>query len=148
MSDRNLAGRIALVTGASRGIGRGIAIGLAEAGADVAVNYTRDEAAAAETVAAIQALGRKAKAYRASVTDEAGCAAMVAAVAADFGAMSILVNNAPAAGCRSPTPAPKRSTSSSPSTPPVRTASAASRCHNCGAMRAATSSSSPASPPM
>ncbi|ABF53567.1 SDR family NAD(P)-dependent oxidoreductase [Sphingopyxis alaskensis] len=94
MSDRNLAGRIALVTGASRGIGRGIAIGLAEAGADVAVNYTRDEAAAAETVAAIQALGRKAKAYRASVTDEAGCAAMVAAVAADFGAMSILVNNA------------------------------------------------------
>ena len=71
MAEMNLAGRVALVTGASRGIGRGIAIGLAEAGADVAVNYTRGEEAAAETVAAIEALGRKAKAYQASVTDEA-----------------------------------------------------------------------------
>ena len=94
MTDIDLAGRTALVTGASRGIGRGIAIALARAGADIAVNYTRDEAAAAETVAAIEALGRKAKAYQASVTDEAACAAMVAAVEADFGPMSILVNNA------------------------------------------------------
>jgi len=94
MAEMNLAGRIALVTGASRGIGRGIAIGLAEAGADVAVNYTRGEQEAAETVAAIQALGRKAKAYQASVTDEAACAAMVTRVEADFGSMSILVNNA------------------------------------------------------
>jgi len=94
MTDMNLAGRTALVTGASRGIGRGIAIGLAEAGADVAVNYTRGEEAAAETVAAIQALGRKAKAYQASVVDEDACRAMVAAVEADFGPMSILVNNA------------------------------------------------------
>ena len=94
MADGILAGRVALVTGASRGIGRGIAIGLAEAGADVAVNYTRGEQEAAETVAAIEALGRKAKAYQASVTDEAACAAMVAAVEADFGALSILINNA------------------------------------------------------
>ncbi len=94
MAEMNLAGRTALVTGASRGIGRGIAIGLAEAGADVAVNYTRGEQEAAETVATIQALGRKAKAYQASVTDEAACAAMIAAVAADFGPMSILINNA------------------------------------------------------
>jgi len=76
----NLGGRTALVTGASRGIGRGIALALAGAGADVAVNYTRDADAAAETVAAIQALGRKAKAYQASVTDEAASAAMVAAI--------------------------------------------------------------------
>jgi NAD(P)-dependent dehydrogenase (short-subunit alcohol dehydrogenase family) len=94
MTEMNLAGRTALVTGASRGIGRGIAIGLAEAGADVAVNYTRGEEAAAETVAAIWALGRKAKAYQASVADEGACAAMVAAVEADFGPLSILVNNA------------------------------------------------------
>ena len=94
MTEAPLAGRTALVTGASRGIGRGIALALARAGADIAVNYTRDEAAAAETVAAIQALGRKAKAYRASVTDEDACAAMIAAIAADFGAMSILINNA------------------------------------------------------
>lgn len=94
MAEMNLAGRAALVTGASRGIGRGIALALAEAGADVAVNYTRDEAAAAETVAAIVALGRKAKSYQASVTDEDACAAMIAAIEADFGPMSILINNA------------------------------------------------------
>ena len=94
MADIQLAGRTALVTGASRGIGRGIAIALAKAGADIAVNYTRDEEAAAETVAAIQAFGRKAKAYRASVTDEDACAAMVASIAADLGPISSLVNNA------------------------------------------------------
>jgi NAD(P)-dependent dehydrogenase (short-subunit alcohol dehydrogenase family) len=94
MTEITLAGRTALVTGASRGIGRGIAATLAEAGADIAVNYTRDENAAAETVAAIQALGRKAKAYRASVTDEDASAAMMAAIEADFGPISILVNNA------------------------------------------------------
>jgi NAD(P)-dependent dehydrogenase (short-subunit alcohol dehydrogenase family) len=90
----SLAGRVALVTGASRGIGRGIAIALARAGADIAVNYTRDADAAAETVAAIEALGRRAKAYQASVDDYVACEAMVAAVAADFGGLSILINNA------------------------------------------------------
>ena len=90
----SLSGRTALVTGASRGIGRGIAIALARAGADVAVNYTRDADAAAETVAAIEALGRRAKAYQASVDDYAACEAMVSAVAADFGELSILINNA------------------------------------------------------
>ena len=94
MTDLNLAGRTALVTGASRGIGRGIALALARAGADIAVNYTRDGEAAAETVAAIQALGRKGKAYRASVADEEASAAMVAAIGADFGPLSILINNA------------------------------------------------------
>lgn len=94
MTDMNLAGRVALVTGASRGIGRGIALALAKAGADIAVNYTRDEAAAAEAVAEIVALGRKAKAYQASVTDEDACAAMIAGIEADFGPMSILINNA------------------------------------------------------
>lgn len=94
MADMNLSGRTALVTGASRGIGRGIALALAKAGADVAVNYARDEDAAAETVAAIEGLGCKAKAYRASVTDEEACAAMVASIDADLGPLSILINNA------------------------------------------------------
>ncbi len=58
-----LAGRIALVTGGGRGIGRAISIALAEDGADVAVNYRRDEDAARETVAEIEAMGRRARAY-------------------------------------------------------------------------------------
>jgi 3-oxoacyl-[acyl-carrier protein] reductase len=94
MADINLTGRVALVTGASRGIGRGIATALARAGADIAVNYSRDGEAAAETVAAIHALGRKARAYQGSVADEDACSVMVAAIEADLGPLSILINNA------------------------------------------------------
>jgi 3-oxoacyl-[acyl-carrier protein] reductase len=90
----SLTGRVALVTGGSRGIGRAIALSLAEAGADVAINYRRDEAAARETVAAIEKLGRKAKAYSASVENWDEDVAMVADVLKDFGAIGILVNNA------------------------------------------------------
>jgi NAD(P)-dependent dehydrogenase (short-subunit alcohol dehydrogenase family) len=89
-----LDGRVALVTGGSRGIGRAIALSLAEAGADIAVNYRRDEAAAQETVAAIEKLGRKAKAYSASVENWDEDVAMVADVLTDFGSIGILVNNA------------------------------------------------------
>ena len=90
----SLKGRVALVTGGSRGIGRAIALSLAEAGADVAINYRRDEGAAKETVAAIEKLGRKARAYQASVENWDEDVAMVAAVLKDFGHISILVNNA------------------------------------------------------
>lgn len=90
----SLEGRVALVTGAGRGIGRAIALSLAEAGADVAVNYRRDQAAAEETVAEIERLGRKARAYSASVENFEQDAAMVEAVLADFGSIGILVNNA------------------------------------------------------
>jgi len=90
----SLAGRTALVTGGSRGIGRAIALSLAEAGADVAVNYRRDEGAAQETVDAIKALGRKAKAYSASVENWDEDVRMVADVLEDFGSIGILVNNA------------------------------------------------------
>jgi len=89
-----LEGRVALVSGGSRGIGKAIALGLAEDGADVAVNYRRDEESALETVAEIEKLGRRAHAYAASIDDYAQCEAMVAAVVADFGHVDILVNNA------------------------------------------------------
>jgi NAD(P)-dependent dehydrogenase (short-subunit alcohol dehydrogenase family) len=90
----SLDGRVALVTGAGRGIGRAIALSLAEAGADVAVNYRRDQEAAEETVAEIERMGRKARAYAASVENFDEDQAMVEAVLADFGSISILVNNA------------------------------------------------------
>ena len=89
-----LEGRIALVTGGGRGIGRAIALALAEDGADVAINYRRDEAAARETVEAIRGLGRRAEAYRASVDDAEADRGMVEAVARDLGVVDILVNNA------------------------------------------------------
>ncbi len=90
----SLSGRTALVTGASRGIGRAVALSLAEAGADIAVNYRRDVEAANETVAAIKALGRKAIAYSASVENWDQDAAMVDQIVSDFGGVGILVNNA------------------------------------------------------
>ncbi len=90
----SLDGRVALVTGGSRGIGRAIALSLAEAGADIAVNYRRDEKAAAEVVAEIEKLGRKAKSYSASVENWDEDAVMVADVVRDFGHIDILINNA------------------------------------------------------
>jgi 3-oxoacyl-[acyl-carrier protein] reductase len=94
MAEAILAGRTALVTGGSRGIGRGIALALAKAGADVAINYRSAHAEAEEIVSAITAMGRKAQAYQASIDDYGACNAMVAAVANDFGSLSILINNA------------------------------------------------------
>jgi NAD(P)-dependent dehydrogenase (short-subunit alcohol dehydrogenase family) len=89
-----LEGRVALVTGGGRGIGRAIALTLAREGADVAVNYRRDEDAAKETVNEVEALGRRAIAYRASVDDAGDDEAMASAVLGDFGFVDILVHNA------------------------------------------------------
>jgi 3-oxoacyl-[acyl-carrier protein] reductase len=90
----DLTGKTALVTGASRGIGRAIAIALAEAGADVAINYAGSEAAAAETAKAVEALGRKSFTVKANVGKSAEFEAMVASVLETFGKLDILVNNA------------------------------------------------------
>ncbi|MFD1888444.1 3-oxoacyl-[acyl-carrier-protein] reductase [Paenibacillus wenxiniae] len=89
-----LAGQSALVTGASRGIGRSIALALAAAGADVAVNYAGSEAAAQETVQQIEALGVKAFAVKANVGVAAEAEAMVKQVSDTFGKIDILINNA------------------------------------------------------
>jgi len=82
------------VTGGGRGIGRAIALALAEDGADVAVNYRRDAEAAAQTVKEIEALGRRAVAVGGSVDDLAADEAMVARTVDELGGLDILVNNA------------------------------------------------------
>ncbi|WP_318198937.1 SDR family NAD(P)-dependent oxidoreductase [Streptomyces sp. MCL20-2] len=89
-----LAGRVALVTGGSRGIGAAIALRLAEGGADVALTYVSAADKAAEVVAAIEALGRKAVAIRADSADPAAVVDSVERAAAALGRIDILVNNA------------------------------------------------------
>ncbi len=90
----DLTGKVALVTGASRGIGRAAALALAAAGADVAVNYRSRGAAARETCSLIRGLGRRSLELRADVSQAREVAAMVAAIEGDLGRVSILVNNA------------------------------------------------------
>jgi len=86
--------RVALVTGGGRGIGRSCALGLAEDGCDVAINYRRDADAADATVAEIEALGRRAVAYQASVDILADVEELARAVLDDFGAVDVLVHSA------------------------------------------------------
>lgn len=93
-----LAGHVALVTGAARNIGRAIALDLAAGGAKVVAVAQSDKAGIDETVAAIAALGSEALAVLADVTDEASVAAMTKAAIGRFGRLDILVNNAAVRG--------------------------------------------------
>jgi 3-oxoacyl-[acyl-carrier protein] reductase len=90
----DLGGRVALITGSGRGIGRAIALILAEAGADVAVNYRSRADAAEATAGEIRRLGRRGAAVRADVSIGAEVAALVEKVEKTIGSVDILVNNA------------------------------------------------------
>src|SRR5262245_52534716 len=94
MIDQRLAGKVALVTGSSRGIGRAIAIRLAQEGADVAINYSRDEAPAREVLTKVEAYGRKGVIIKANLASVPETRAMVAQAVERFDRLDILVNNA------------------------------------------------------
>lgn len=91
---RKLEGKVAVVTGASRGIGRAIALKLADEGAKVVVNYSGSQAKAEEVVAAIQANGGEAIAVQASVSQTEEVTALMDTAVKTFGSLDILVNNA------------------------------------------------------
>ena len=86
--------KVALITGASRGIGKACAIELAKAGYDIAVSYAGNEEAANNTVKELLELGVKAKSYKFDVADKEACAKAVEEVMAEFGRIDVLVNNA------------------------------------------------------
>jgi 3-oxoacyl-[acyl-carrier protein] reductase len=90
----SLAGRVALVTGGSRGLGRAICVTLAGEGARVAFNYSKSDDDAAQTVAACEAMGGKASAHRVSVLDKPGLDELVQMLDRAHGKVDILVNNA------------------------------------------------------
>lgn len=90
----DISGKVALVTGGGRGIGRAIAVALAEAGADISINYRSRHADAAQTVAAVERTGRRAIAIQADVSDGGQVASLVEQVEQQLGPIAILVNNA------------------------------------------------------
>ena len=94
MSIPAFTSRTALVTGASRGIGKAIAIALADAGASVAINYRQRKEDAEEAVAAVRRTGRESAAFAADVTDARAVAAMISNIEKTLGPLDILVNNA------------------------------------------------------
>jgi enoyl-[acyl-carrier protein] reductase III len=96
----DLSGKVALVTGGSRGIGRACALKLAEAGADVIVNYVTSQSAANEVAEQIQAFGRRAAVVKADVSEQDDVNAMLDFIKESFGQLDIVVSNAATGGFR------------------------------------------------
>src|SRR5262245_15224485 len=90
----DLSGKTAIVTGSARGIGRAIVLRFAAAGADVVINYVRSAEAAQEVAVAVQALGRRALAVPADVSQRPQVEALLAQAVQAFGKVDILVSNA------------------------------------------------------
>jgi len=95
-----LTGRVALVTGASRGLGRACALRLAEAGADVIVNYVSSKSAAVQTAQAVAALGRRTMIVKADVSQEDDVKSMLDFISSEWGRLNILISNAATGGFR------------------------------------------------
>ncbi len=96
----DLTGRVALVTGSSRGMGRACALRLAEAGADVIVNYVTSKTAAMETAQQIMAMGRKVHVIKADVSEEDDVRSMMEYITREIGQLDIVVSNAATGGFR------------------------------------------------
>lgn len=94
LNPRPLAGKVALVTGASRGIGAAAAVRLAQGGAAVVVNYHQNEDAAQKVLAAVESVGARGMLFQADVTQKAEVESMVRATSEKLGSIDVLVNNA------------------------------------------------------
>src|SRR3990172_7970375 len=96
----DLTGRVALITGGSRGIGRACSLRLAEAGADIVINYVTSQSAAERVAEEIQALGRNVAVVKADVSQQVDIQSMIEFVGETLGRLDILVSNAATGGFR------------------------------------------------
>jgi 3-oxoacyl-[acyl-carrier protein] reductase len=101
INETELTGKVALVTGGSRGIGRSIALALAAAGADIAINYRRQESEAVRVRSQVESSGHRCVTVQADVSAAVDVSRMIESVKRSLGAVSILVNNAGVASSRS-----------------------------------------------